>query len=156
MMRIRFLVTAMLLPFLAFSQETPEGIDTIEPVDTTKAFVKIWNLTEDFAVMRDREVDTMKTQFQIYDPVFSNSIANAFLGNTGLQTRNLIYFNQEKQPDFFFMRPYTPYLYTPENNTYFNILKPFTLLEYFSGKGPNPSWCSFTKICPVIMTIFDT
>jgi hypothetical protein len=33
------------------------------------------------------------------------------------------------------MRPYTPYLYTPENNTYFNITKPFTLLEYFSSAG---------------------
>jgi hypothetical protein len=135
MMRIRFLVMAMLFPFLAYSQAIPEGIDTIQPVDTTKTFVKIWNLIEDYAVMRDKEIDTMKTQFQIYDPVFSNSIANAFLGNTGLQTQNLIYFNQEKQPDFFFMRPYTPYLYTPENNTYFNILKPFTIVEYFSTFG---------------------
>ncbi|KPL12369.1 MAG: hypothetical protein AMS26_18175 [Bacteroides sp. SM23_62] len=125
----------MLIPFFTYPQETPEENMASEPVDTTQAFVKIWNLTEDFAVMRDKKIDTMKTQFQIYDPVFSNSIANAFLGNTGLQTQNLIYFNQEKQPDFFFMRPYTPYLYTPENNTYFNITKPFTLLEYFSTAG---------------------
>jgi hypothetical protein len=142
MMRIPFLIMALIVPFLALSQEIPEEIITKKPVDTTEAFadtteafVKIWNLTEDFAVMRDKEIDTMKTQFQIYDPVFSNSIANAFLGNTGLQTRNIIYFNHEKQPDFFFMRPYTPYLYTPENVTYFNILKPFTLLEYFSTFG---------------------
>ena len=135
MMRILSLLTALILPYLAFSQEIPEENLISERTDTTKAFIKIWNLTEDFAVMRDKEIDTMKTQFQIYDPVFSNSIANTFLGNTGLQTQNLIYFNQEKRPDFFFMRPFTPYLYTPENNTYFNIIKPFTLLEYSSTFG---------------------
>ena len=94
-----------MVPFLAFSQEIPEENMINEPADTTQTFIKIWNLTEDFAVMRDKEIDTMKTQFQIYDPVFSNSIANAFLGNTGLQTQNLIFFNREEQPDFFFMRP---------------------------------------------------
>lgn len=135
MMRIRFLIMALMLPLLSFSQEIPEGNKTHEGVDTTKAFVRIWNLTEDFAVMRDKAIDTMKTQFQVYDPVYRNSIANAFLGNTGLQTRNLIYFNQDQHPDFFFLRPYTPYLYTPEKNTYFNTLKPFTLLEYFSTFG---------------------
>ncbi len=135
MMRILSLLTALILPYLAFSQEIPEENLISERTDTTKAFIKIWNLTEDFAVMRDKEIDTMKTQFQIYDPVFSNSIANTFLGNTGLQTQNLIYFNQEKRPGFFFMRPFTPYLYTPENNTYFNIIKPFTLLEYSSTFG---------------------
>ncbi len=135
MMRILSLLTALILPYLAFSQEIPEENLISERTDTTKAFIKIWSLTEDFAVMRDKEIDTMKTQFQIYDPVFSNSIANAFLGNTGLQTQNLIYFNQEKRPGFFFMRPFTPYLYTPENNTYFNIIKPFTLLEYSSTFG---------------------
>jgi hypothetical protein len=135
MRRMRFLIIALIVPFLAFSQEIPEENMINEPVDTTKAFVKIWNLTEDFTVMRDIEIDTMKTQFQIYDPVFSNSIANAFLGNTGLQTQNIIFFNREKQADFFFMRPFTPYLYTPENNTYYNITKPFTLVEYFSTAG---------------------
>jgi len=135
MMRILSLLTALILSYLAFSQEIPEENLIQERADTTKAFIKIWNLTEDFAVMRDKEIDTMKTQFQIYDPVFSNSIANTFLGNTGLQTQNLIYFNQEKRPGFFFMRPFTPYLYTPENNTYFNIIKPFTLLEYSSTFG---------------------
>ena len=100
-MQIRFLIIALLIPFRVFSQGIPEK-DTIRiPVDTTKTFVKIWNLTEDFAVMRDRGIDTMKTQFQIYDPVFRNSIASAFIGNTGLQTQNLIYFNQEKQPGFY-------------------------------------------------------
>ena len=135
MMRILSLLTALILSCLAFSQEIPEENLISERADTTKAFIKIWNLTEDFAVMRDKEIDTMKTQFQIYDPIFSNSIANTFLGNTGLQTQNLIYFNQEKRPGFFFMRPFTPYLYTPENNTYFNIIKPFSLLEYSSTFG---------------------
>ncbi len=135
MIRIRYLLTALIIPFFAYPQETPEENGANEPSDTTHAFVKIWNLTEDFAVMRDKKIDTLKTQFQIYDPVFSHSIANDFLGNTGLQSQNKIYFNQEKQPEFFFMRPYIPYLYTPENNTYFNTTKPFTLLEYFSTAG---------------------
>lgn len=134
-MRSQSLIMALLFPILAFPQAMPEAARINEPADTTKAFIKIWNLTEDFAVMRDRKIDTMKTQFQVYDPVFSQSVASAFLGNTGLQTRNLIYFNEEEQPDFFFMRPYMPYLYTPEQNTYFNITKPFTLLEYSSTAG---------------------
>ncbi len=135
MMRIRFLLPALMIPFLVFSQDIPKKIPAEQVDDTTHTFVKIWNLTEDFAVMRDKKIDTMMTAFQIYDPVFSNSISNSFLGNMGLQTRNNLYFNKEKQPDYFFIRPLIPYLYTPENNTYFNILKPFTLVEYFSTIG---------------------
>jgi hypothetical protein len=111
MIRIQFLLTVTIIPLLTFSQEVPDENTTEEPFDSTKTFVKI------------------------YDPVYSNSIANAFLGNTGLQTHNLIYFNRDRQPDFFFMRPYAPYLYTPENNTYYNIIRPFTMLEYFSTAG---------------------
>ncbi len=123
MKQIRILILALAVPYLALSQEVP---------DSTPAFVKTWILTEDFTTIQDFHFDTIQTGFQIFNPVYRNSISNAYLGNLGLQSRNNLYFNNDRQPGFFFLSPYIPYLYTPEKTMYYNITKPFTMLEYYT------------------------
>ncbi len=103
--------------------------------DTTPAFVRTWTMAEDFTVMEDYRMDTAQTGFQVSSPIYKTSISQAFLGNVGLQTRDNLYFNRSLQPEYFFLRPFIPYLYTPDNNVYYNITKPFTLLEYFTSTG---------------------
>ncbi len=117
------------------SQDMPEGMNIQAKQDTVPNFVKTWIMAEDFTVMLNHEMDTAQTGFQVSSPVYRNSISQAYLGNIGLQTRDNLYFNRNLQTDYFFLRPFTSYLYTPENNVYYNITKPFTLLEYFASTG---------------------
>ncbi len=98
-------------------------------------FVRTWTMAEDFTVLEDYRMDTAQTGFQVDNPVFKTSISQAFLGGHALQTRNNIYFNREIQPEFFFLRPFSPYLYTPQNAVFYNITRPFTLLEYYASTG---------------------
>jgi hypothetical protein len=131
------LILVLIIPLLGFSQEeSTEPQENQEEADTTApAFVKTWRLVEDFTTIQDFHFDTLQTNFQIFHPVYRNSISNAYLGNLGLQSHNNLYFNDDRQPGFFFLRPYIPYLYTPEKTTYYNITKPFTMLEYYTTFG---------------------
>ncbi len=103
--------------------------------DTTPNFIRTWTMTEDFTVMRDHLMDTAQTGFQVSNPIYKTSISQAFLGNIGLQTRDNLYFSQEMKPEYFFLRSFAPYISTPENNVFYNITTPFTILEYFSSTG---------------------
>ncbi|MFC2080961.1 putative porin [Bacteroidota bacterium] len=126
MKKFPVLLLMLLIPVLGFAQEA---------ADTAPKFVRTWIMTEDFTVMEDYRMDTAQTGFQISYPVFRSSISQAFLGNNGLQTRNNLYFNRDPQTEYFFLRPFVSYLYTPENTVFYNITKPFTLLEYFAATG---------------------
>jgi hypothetical protein len=103
--------------------------------DTTPNFIRTWRMKEDFTVIEDYPMDTAQTGFQVSNPIYKISISQAFLGNLGLQTRDNLYFSRESEPDFFFLKPFAPYLYDPESTTFYNITVPFTLLEYFASTG---------------------
>ena len=150
MKNIPVLLLMLLIPVLGYAQskraiqenldvgedlEVQEKREIRELPDTAPNFVRTWIMTEDFTVMQDYRMDTAQTEFQVFNPVYNSSISQSFLGNIGLQTRDNLYFNRDLQPDFFFLRPFVPYLYTPEKNVYYNITKPFTLLEYFASTG---------------------
>jgi hypothetical protein len=132
MKKICILFLVMIAPFTVYSQR-PGTSAEVAAADTAPAFVRTWSLVEDFTTMKDFQFDTMQTGFQIFHPVYRNSYSNAYLGNLGLQSKNNLYFNKEVQPGFLFMRPYISYLRTPESVMYYNITKPFTMLEYYTS-----------------------
>ncbi len=149
MQKILLLILILTLPLLVHSQprgrQQPgsEGMrprmdsppDILTEPDTTPAFIKTWRLEEDFTTMIDYSFDTLQNSFQLYNPVYRNSISNSYLGNLGLQSRNNLYFNQDQKTGFLFMHSFLPYLYTPENTMYYNITKPFSMLEYYTTTG---------------------
>lgn len=135
MKRFPVLLLLLFATLTGIAQEIPDNRTVQIDRDTTKKFVRTWTMAEDFTVMRDHSVDTFYTGFQVYNPIYKTSISQAFLGSIGLPARNNIYFSQDPDPEYFFLRPYTPYLFTPENTLYYNITKPFTLLEYFTSLG---------------------
>ena len=157
MKKIQVLLLVMAFPYMTFSQagrpDVKQGRDQSEAVrsdtlpgksrskrtsiDTISnpAFVRTWQLIEDYSTMQDYHFDTLQNTYQEYNPVFRNSISNSYLGNIGLQSQNNLYFNNDTKADFFFLRPFQPYLYTPKNNVYYNITKPFTILEYSTSTG---------------------
>ncbi len=129
------LLILLLFQVMAFAQEPEEESPVIRKKDTVPNFVRTWIMTEDFTVVEDYRMDTAQTGFQVSNPIYKKSISQSFLGVVGLQTRDNLYFNINDQPDYYFLRPFSPYLYTPEKNVYYNITTPFSLVEYCASTG---------------------
>jgi len=106
--------------------------DSIE-IDTTIVIVRTWVLSEDFSLEKDILLDTTKTGLQVYNPVYKNSIINSYLGNIGLPVKNNLLYWNEKKINYLFLQPFSPYLYTHDNNIYFNVRKPYTVLGFTSA-----------------------
>lgn len=104
--------------------------------DTTAPVVRTWQLKDDYSRLEDYPLDTMQTSFQIFNPVFRQSYSNLYLGNLGLAARTNIYFSPKTDIRYLFLIPYSPYLVQASDNVYFNVRKPFSLLEY-SSTGQN-------------------
>jgi hypothetical protein len=104
--------------------------------DTTSPIVRIWQLKDDYSRMEDFLLDTMQTSFQIYNPVLQHSFCNLYLGNLGLAAQTNHYFSQVSDIRYLFLIPYRYYLVRASDNIYYNIRKPFSVLEY-SSTGQN-------------------
>ena len=104
--------------------------------DTTAPIVRTWQLKDDYSRLEDFPLDTMQTSFQIYNPVYKNSFCNLYLGNLGLAAQTNLYFERTSDIRYLFLNYYRPYLVRASDNIYFNIRKPFTILEY-SASGQN-------------------
>lgn len=104
--------------------------------DTTAPVVRTWQLKDDYSRLADFSLDTLQTSFQIFNPVMRHSFCNSYLGNLGLAAQTNHYFEKPQDIRFLFLIPYKPYLVTASDNVYFNIRKPFTILEY-SSTGQN-------------------
>jgi hypothetical protein len=137
MPKFLLLILVIFLPQVVLPQPRGESLSDrpVTEVDTTPAFIKTWRLVEDFTTMEDFTFDTAQNTFQIYNPLYRNSISNAYLGNLGLRGQNKLYFNDDPGTGFLFLQSYAPYLYTPEKNMYYNITKPFSMLEYYTSTG---------------------
>jgi hypothetical protein len=104
--------------------------------DTTAPIVRTWQLKDDYSRLEDIPLDTMQTSFQIYNPVFKYSFCNLYLGNLGLAARTNNYFELASDIRYLFLNPYRCYLARASDNIYFNIRRPFSILEY-SSSGQN-------------------
>ncbi len=129
-----FIILIVALPLMN-GQVRRHTINSSVP-DTTAPIVRIWQLTDDYSRMEDYPIDTMQTSFQIFNPVFKQSFCNLYLGNLGLAVRTSHYFKSNNDIRFLFLNPYSPYLVRASDNIYFNIRKPFSILEY-SSTGQN-------------------
>lgn len=115
-----------------FCQAMDSAADTLT-MDTTAAIVRTWILAEDYTLLKDARLDTNKTGFQVYNPVFRNSISNSWLGNIGLPVKNNLLYWNEKKMEYLFLEPFVPYLFRQDNTVFYNVRKPFTLLGYHSA-----------------------
>jgi hypothetical protein len=122
-------------PEILAQQKKEEAIQA-SVTDTTAPIVRTWQLKDDYSRLADYTLDTAQTSFQIFNPVMRNNICNLYLGNLGLAARTNHYFEIPADVRYFFLVPYKPYLASASDNVYFNVRKPFTVLEY-SSTGQN-------------------
>jgi hypothetical protein len=100
-------------------------------------FVQSWQISEYGSFSDSTKLDTLLEDYQIYNPVFINSITSSYVGNYGTPALNNDFFDRKSNVDFLFLKSREVYLLTPENIQYHNTRTPFTRLDF--GQTGNKS-----------------
>ena len=127
----------LIVPLFSYSQVfeefevDKEGAEEIEIKDSKiYPYVGTWKLSEFGAFQDSMSLDTLLDNFQIYQPVFINSITSSYVGNYGTPALNNDFFDRNSNVDFFFLKSREPYLLTPVNIQYYNTRTPYTRLDF--------------------------
>ncbi len=99
--------------------------------------IKIWNLKGDGTFLKEGRLDTLQKGYQIYNPIYKNSITSTYTGNYGGAYLDNNFFNRKYSTDFYFLRTHDAYLLTPERIDYYNTTTPYTLLDYSQSERQN-------------------
>jgi hypothetical protein len=128
---------ALIVPYIGNSQifeefETDKE-DTEEETTTTKVIspsIKLWQISGYGAFQDSTSLDTMLDNFQIYHPVFINSITSSYVGNYGTPALNNDFFDRGSNIDFLFLKSREAYVLTPQDIQYYNTKTPYTRLDF--------------------------
>ncbi len=101
---------------------------------TIKPLVKTWRYIDDFTFADTLTVDTITTSFQIFNPIWRQSIGNITTGNLGAPYISSIMEERKSRPDFIFYNPLMYYFDYPEDVNYYNTLTPYVNLTFHSGQ----------------------
>lgn len=147
--KAKFILTAffltLLIPLFSYSQVfeefevDKEGAEEEVEIKDSKIYpyVGTWKLSNFGAFQDSMSLDTLLDNFQIYNPVFINSITSSYVGNYGTPAINNDFFDRNSNVNFFFLKSREPYLLTPVNIQYYNTRTPYTRLDY--GQTGNKS-----------------
>ncbi len=120
------------------SQKESDGKDTI--VFKMKVFRLVDNLARENVV----KVDTTINDFQIYHPELKQSITVQSLGNLGCAYQSHDYFSRVETGDgFIFLQNYYDYGIWANQFKFYDVTKPYTLLEYgqwFNNRPNGETW----------------
>ena len=130
---------AISLPLISLSQRADdfmeEEMPQSAPQKEVKPEIKLWHLTGYGAFQDSTRLDTMLTNFHLYNPVYKNTITATYLGNYGLPYLDNDFFNRKSDVDFFFLRTREAYILTPSKLKYYNTRTPYTLLDYSQSES---------------------
>jgi hypothetical protein len=93
-------------------------------------YVGTWKLSGYGAFQDSTALDTLLDYFQVYHPVFINSLTSTFVGNYGTPAINNDFFDRNSNIDFFFLKSRENYLLTPATIQYYNTRTPYTRLDF--------------------------
>ena len=134
---IIILILTLFVPFMVHSQVFEEfDVDKegSEKADKKESkifpYVGTWQLSDYGAFQDSSKLDTIIDNFQIYHPVFINSITSSYLGNYGNPALNNDFFDRSSNVDFLFLQSRQAYLLTPANVQYYNTRTPYSRLDF--------------------------
>lgn len=146
---VKFIVIIFLLVFLIplpgksqlFEEFEVDQTDE-EAVESTKKNniapnIKMWEISEYGAFLDSTKLDTLLDIYQVYHPVFVNSVTSSYTGNYGGPALNNNFFNRNSNVDFIFLKSREMYVLTPAAIQYYNTKTPYTRLDY--GQSGNKS-----------------
>jgi hypothetical protein len=103
--------------------------DSIKP-----RIIKQWHLSSDFSEEVSIPFDTVFSLFNRFKIADKYSPFNASLGNYGLPTYQINFFDRITDPDKFLYSYYYPFMWVPEKATFTNTQVPFTEIVWtFAG-----------------------
>lgn len=163
-----FILLLLALPFCSVSQEPvdfereEENLQNELNKKEIKPYISTWVLAGNGAFRDSTELDTLIDYFQIYNPVFQNSVTATYLGNYGLPALDNNFFNRKSNIDYFFLQSRSAYLLTPAQIIYYNTRTPYTRLDFsqsenrvkfnetrfnvFHSQNINPFWNATLRI----------
>jgi len=103
-----------------------------QTVNDTNDVILSWTLTDQFSKMKRTEIDTVLNNFEIFNTIDKNNQLYSTTGIMGGPAQNQV-FNKRKDYAFFPVNASMPYLYSYQENVYYNTRKPFTNLQYTSS-----------------------
>jgi hypothetical protein len=135
---LHVLLLTLIIPYSAYSQvfqEFDADREGSEKEDekkktTVNPNVGSWQISEFGAFHDSLPLDTMLGNFQIYHPVFINSLTSSYIGNYGTPAINNDFFDRKSNVDFFFFKSREDYLLTPASVQYYNTRTPYTRLDF--------------------------
>lgn len=120
--------------FVPDQQREPQEADTVKP----PKILRQWTLSSDFSEEVPMQVDTIFNMSQRSRIADKYSPVNAMLGNYGLPTYQIHFFDRVSDPDKFLYAHYYPFMYVPEKAIFMNTQFPFTELNWtFGGQRTN-------------------
>jgi len=140
--RAKFILTVLFLVFFIPSfvcsqvfeefEVDQEGAEEKQEVKDSKIYPYIgsWKLSDYGAFQDSTKLDTLLDNFQIYYPVFINSLTSTYVGNYGTPAINNDFFNRSTNVDFLFLQSREDYLLTPATIQYYNTRTPYTRLDF--------------------------
>lgn len=97
--------------------------------------VRAWHLVDDFTFADTTAVDTISMGYQIFNPIYVKSIANAHLGNLNTAYQTMIFDDREIKYGHLFSNSFLAYLPTADDLYFYNTKTPYVNLTYHFG-GP--------------------
>lgn len=130
--------------FKKASGSQTRGTKQGSPKDTIKFVMKTYKLLDEMTRAEEVKVDTSINNYQNYHPELQNSITVQSLGNFGSAYQSNNFFQRaDFNNSFLFFRNYSEYGIWANQNIYYNVTKPYTLLEYgqwFANKPNGETW----------------
>ena len=99
--------------------------------------IKIWSLLGDGTFFVENDLDTLQESFQIFNPIYKNSITSTYTGNYGGAYIDNNYFRRQYLTEFFFANNHDAFILTPERIDYFNTTVPYTIFDYSQSESQN-------------------
>nr|WP_321405470.1 putative porin [uncultured Carboxylicivirga sp.] len=139
------LILLLLVVFSSYAQERPEGrpqmggqIDPDQQQQNTGSIepdIRAWHLTDDYTFADTTAVDTLTNGFQIFNPIYRKSIANAHLGNMNTAYQSMIFEDREYKYGNLFFNSFLAYMPDVDEMYFYNTKTPYINITYNFG-GP--------------------
>ena len=100
-----------------------------------KPDVRAWHLKDGYTFADTTAVDTISTGFQIFNPIYKKSIANANLGNINTAYQPMVFEDREQKYGFMFFNSFLAYMPDIDELYFYNTKTPYVNLTYNFG-GP--------------------
>jgi len=116
----------------------PGSQEENKPDETIPPDVRSWKLNDHFTFSDTIPVDTLSNGYQIYNPIFKETMAANYLGNVGSAYQSMIFDEQQKHYGNMFYNSLLAYIPQPHKLHFYNTKTPYVNLTYHFG-GPKVS-----------------